>query len=1743
MKKKYSARFWRLSLALLLVISIIGGAVVPSGQSYAAADASAIQGTEKVTDAVYAADATSSELPVTLETVADNGQVTVKEATYKTAEYILGSGVTSEWQAIGLAQAGYTVPDSYVQALEQKVKAAGGSFSSVTDYARIVLAVKAAGADPENFAGTGSTAGYNLIEKIYNNTRISGQTLNAPVYALLALDSGNYTIPGDAKWTKSALLGEILSKQNADGGFTLSTGASDPDMTAMALTALAAHRNEPGVATAGQKAVAWLSAAQDSKGGYGDNSESAAQVIIGLTSFGVDPSGAEFTKAEGDLTGRLLSFFTAGGGFAHNEGGNVNAYATEQGLQALVAYNLFSGGSNGKLYDFTKPAAQNPLVYVPLVIEGPQGTLGQGNAYAGNALEALEKVAAQNGLALTNPSGNYVTAIGNVAAGMFGGWDGWSYAVVRGGQWLYPDVGMKDFSLKGSDRIVVYYGGADTQLVESVTLSKAQPGEDEAFDVTVTQITWVWDNATFTSKPVTSKAAGVEVTIGSQKAVTDQNGIAAFKDGLAEGSYTLTVTGYAAGKAPALVRYTQAVTVVSGNAAAHLTVEGPEGTVAEGTLKAANALSALKKLTAAQDIPLQITDSAYGSYVSGIAGITNGTYDGYWNFVVYRGGEWIYPSVGMGDFELQQSDRVLVYFAGTGTQIVDSVTVTPQQPKPDEAFTVKVLQKQWVWNSATFTSDPVVTPAAGVQVTIGGKAVTTDSNGVAAFEQGLSAKIYTVAVTGYVKGAAPKVARYAESLKVAPGNVTASLAIEGPQGVMAEGKLEAFNAYDALQQLAASGSLSLQSTESAYGIFVWGIGGVENGTYNQQDYWAFAVLRGGEWISPDVGLNDFVLEPSDHVLVYYAGNNTQVVHSLAVSPSQPKTGEAFTVAVEQKKWVWNNTTFTMDPVVSPAAGVQVSIGGATVTTDEKGVASFNQGLAAGAYTLTVTGYVDGKTPNVARYTQALTVVSPSTVPQPATATISVTGDSLKGTILSSTTVTLNEGETAYSLLIRQLGSKVVSGGSGDSVYIRSIDGLAEMDRGKDSGWMYSVNGSYPQTSAGSYKLNSGDVLAWRYTTDGGADIGNPPGGPGSTGGTGAAGSGSLAGVTITADNTLPLNQAGQTTAVTGTLMAAAEAAALKQQLAANVVTIEQDVTPEAAASLKDSGGEVELLLPSGAVSGTVKITVSESSSNRTELVSGLYDFKPDGTKFLKTADLLIRIPVTAVNPANLALAWLDESTGNWIPVPASLDLKTGIMTGKVSHFTTYAVVDRSKFEPQQGKLASDITATAKNVAAAEELSDWQAIGLARTGHAVPAGYLNAVKEQLAASGGEFRKVTDYERLVLAVAAAGADPQSIGGYNLIEKIYNNGNMASQGSNGLIFGLIALDSGSYKVPADALWTRERLIAAILELQSKDGGFPLTAGGTDDVDLTAMAVTALSAHTGQAAVQAALDKAVTWLSGQQLDNGGYQVSGTENSESTAQVIIALSTAGIGPGDARFVKAKGGLLSHLASFRQADGSYAHIAGQQGNGLATEQALLALSAYSRFLTGDSKLFSITPGAGSGVTFTDESQISAWALASVQEAFNQGLMKGVSETALVFAPKQKITRAEFAALLLRLTGETPADSPAAAVFSDVKAGSWYYGTVLRAKELGIISGVSNTAFNPNGYITRQDMAVMIMRAFKLESSGASAAFTDERRISSYALSAVRTVSQLGYMSGYNGSFDPAAAVTREMAAVVAVRLP
>ncbi|MFF2911936.1 DUF4430 domain-containing protein [Paenibacillus sp. NPDC057934] len=1187
-----------------------------------------------------------------------------------------------------------------------------------------------------------------------------------------------------------------------------------------------------------------------------------------------------------------------------------------------------------------------------------------------------------------------------------------------------------------------------------------------------------------------------------------------------------------------------------------VTIEGPEGPIAQGEVQAPTALKALEELAKKDHIPLVITDSSYGKYVAAVNGISQGKYNGYdgWMFAVSKDGHWITPEVGAGEYLLQTSERVLFFYGDySDTSLINSVSSNPTKPGSGEAFTVKVSKDVTDWSSG----EPKVSsiPAAEVQVTIDGETVTTNAEGLATFASGKAAGYYTIEVTGYRQGAVPSVVRTTSELKVNPA-VQASVSIEGPEGPIKAGSVTATNALQALQKLAKSNNIPLKITDSDYGRYVSSINGIAEKRYGGYDGWMFAVKEDGQWVSPFVGAADYELQEGQEVVFYYGDYGvTSLINSIKVDPASPVSGQSFTITVSKDVTDWSEDV--PKNLVIPAEGVKVSIAGEAATTNAEGKANFASGKAAGSYTIEVTGYRQNAVPTVVRTTKNLTVnktSDPSTpIPTQKTVNFLVEGDAIKGTIVSAKEVTLNPGDTPYSLLVRQLGSKVIATGSGATLYVRSIAGLAEFDRGPESGWMYSVNGVFPDYSAGVYTtLENGDTVAWRYTTNLGKDLGAPvvdketpsPGGPGTTPGPGGA-------VVITPDNTLPVNQVGQTTSVSAssTKMTAAEAAELKKALAANTVSISQAIAVGAEAMLKDSAGEVELKIPAGAVSTAVTINVKELSSNRAELVSGLYEFTPDGTKFAKPVDLSIKVPMTTNYPANLVIAWLNKTTNQWIPVPTTVDAKTGIVTGKVSHFTDYAVIDRSLWEPQQDQIKKDIAGAVKYITSAEAISDWQAIGLVRSGNTVPASYLSGLKAQLAEAKGEFRKVTDYERIALAAAALGSDPQSISGYNLIEKIYNNANMTAQGSNGVIFALTALDSGAYNVPANAQWTRERLVDWLIKQQTKEGGFPLSVGGAADIDITAMAVTALSNYKDQALVKAAIDKALGWLSSQQLENGGYKSYGAENSESVSQVIIALTAVGTGLNDPRFVKAKGGLLSNLATFRQGDGGYAHaLSDKTSNSIATEQALLALVAYDRFLNEKDKLYSFTATPvvttpAPSVTFADEGQISAWALKSVHTAYDNKLMQGVSADSLVFAPKANITRAQFAALLIRLTGNQPADASSASVFSDVQPGAWYYGDVIKAKELGIIDGVSKTAFNPNGTITRQDMAVMIARAFKLEAPANKPSFKDEVSISMYALGSVQSVSELGYMTGFGGSFDPSAPVTREMAAVVAVRLP
>ena len=301
----------------------------------------------------------------TAGTAAAATQSDINSAYEKTGDYIY-STVTEPvcgtiggcWAMYGLAKAGYDMPESYIakyqqsviDALETGYRGVKGQLHDrkYTDYSRVIVAFSELGLDPDNVGG------YNLIEKLADYDKVIWQGINGPIWALRALDSGDYDIPKVTgitnKTTRQKLIDCIMQAQLADGGWALNGSVSDPDLTGMALTALAPYKSQKKVSSTIEKAVDCLSAMQLADGTYatyGDStSESCAQVICGLTAVGIDPNtDSRFIKNGKSVVEGLLAFYDSQiGGFRHvnqASGGYepvVDQMATEQGYYALAHY-------------------------------------------------------------------------------------------------------------------------------------------------------------------------------------------------------------------------------------------------------------------------------------------------------------------------------------------------------------------------------------------------------------------------------------------------------------------------------------------------------------------------------------------------------------------------------------------------------------------------------------------------------------------------------------------------------------------------------------------------------------------------------------------------------------------------------------------------------------------------------------------------------------------------------------------------------------------------------------------------------------------------------------------------------------------------------------------------------------------------------------------------------------------------------------------------------------------------------------------------------------------------------------------------------------------------------------------------------------------------------------------------------------------------------------------------------------
>ncbi len=413
--------------------------------------------------------------------------------------------------------------------------------------------------------------------------------------------------------------------------------------------------------------------------------------------------------------------------------------------------------------------------------------------------------------------------------------------------------------------------------------------------------------------------------------------------------------------------------------------------------------------------------------------------------------------------------------------------------------------------------------------------------------------------------------------------------------------------------------------------------------------------------------------------------------------------------------------------------------------------------------------------------------------------------------------------------------------------------------------------------------------------------------------------------------------------------------------------------------------------------------------------------------------------------------------------------------------------------------------------------EWAIFGLARSGYDVPdeyyQNYYKAVEKYVMQCEGSLseRKYTEYSRLILALTAIGRNPADVVGYNLLVPLGDYENTIKQGLNGPVWALLALDSGNYEMPnnseAKIQASRVMYIDYILKCQRSDGGWSLT--GTEsldimsDVDITAMALCALAKYRDRTDVCNAIEKAISALSAMQNENSGFSSWGSDNSESAVQVMTALCELGITLDDIRFVKNGYSLLDNVLSFYQPNSGFKNVKNSiDFNQMATEQALCGLVAVSRAENDKYSLYNINdsikisdqkndynyfglPNKNKDIQYINIESPDRTFMdinthknqASIEALAERGIINGKTDE--LFDPDSVMTRAEFAVIITRSLG-LPVKS--SGNFSDIVNGDWYFDYINTAYYYKIVSGISDSEFNPDGIITREEAAAMVFRA-------------------------------------------------------------
>ena len=607
------------------------------------------------------------------------------------------------------------------------------------------------------------------------------------------------------------------------------------------------------------------------------------------------------------------------------------------------------------------------------------------------------------------------------------------------------------------------------------------------------------------------------------------------------------------------------------------------------------------------------------------------------------------------------------------------------------------------------------------------------------------------------------------------------------------------------------------------------------------------------------------------------------------------------------------------------------------------------------------------------------------------------------TWIRRTKVTANTTDTVWDVLKPLLDKKGYSYVASDNnqygtVYISSINGLAEFTNGPNSGWMYTFNGTHPNRGVSAVYLRDKAEIVLHYTDDytyeeGGENYGKNPGSEDA------------------AKQVVDLIKKIGTVAYTDACKARIDAARkaydalteAEKKLVTNLKTLESAETKYEELKKAAQKANAEKVI---SLIKAIPNPVTKKSKSAIDKARKAYDKLTDEEKKLVTN-------LEVLKKAEVAYAKLVATKQDWAKAQSVMDAIAVLSSAspdeeavaaarkaydKLTDLQKLLVENYELLEALETKLASSaLEKSAENCYHAtgqyiQSLGtpgigsiggEWGVIGMSRSGLTVPGledyyqKALSYIRQSIDPETMRLHsaKSTDNSRMILALTAIGKDATDIDGYNLVAGLSDLDYVTYQGNNGPIWALIALDSGNY--PSSGTATRQALVEELLRVQTSDGGWAVT-GSKADTDMTGMALQALAPYyETNEQVRAAVDKAIDKLSQMQAEDGSFAASyGTGDpiptSESIAQVITGLTALGIDPAtDPRFVKSGGSALEALLRYYVDGGGFRHLLDGERDGMATEQGYYALTAYFRFRSGEKRLYDMTDVLDKGGDPTD----------------------------------------------------------------------------------------------------------------------------------------------------------------------------